>query len=163
MFKNQSNLLRIVILALILVIIIVKGVVFCCEKQSRYNALVEAGSYELYFTYIARDSDYRLFLLLYDPPANPDQLKSRAASIIEEENLITDLHSRETYREFGDHPIRIYFLQPNEEIPYGWEKSELNISMNFDQSAFYRAAVLTAEIPADALTAGDCIYELYEH
>lgn len=163
MLKDKSNIIRITILALILLILAVRGITSCYNEQSRYNDLVEAGHYELYFTYIARDREYHLFLLMHESPKDTESLKTYAASIIEEKHLITDLRSRETYRKFGDHPITIHFMQPNEEIPYGWEKSELNISMNFDQSAFYRATVLTVEIPIGVMTAANCSYNIYEH
>ena len=43
--------------------------------------------------------------------------------------------------------IILTILLPSEELPYGWEKSDANISANFDLSAFYRHTALRVTVP----------------
>lgn len=53
----------------------------------------------------------------------------------------------------------LFMMLPSGELPYGWEKDELNISCNFDQSAFHRATTCTVTVPYGAKSLDGCILE----
>jgi len=55
--------------------------------------------------------------------------------------------------------IFLLILLASEELPYGWEKSDANISANFDLSALYRHTALRVTVPVGAGSFAECICE----
>lgn len=128
----------------------------------RVQKLKQQDYYPLYYTYIAMDKEYRMFYMLNTESVNENEVKIIIKNIIDDE-FITSLRDEEIYNEFGEHSIMLYFLLPSKELPYGWQKSELNITMNFDHSAFYRNTKVLVTVPVDAKTVDDCLIEDYPH
>jgi len=60
------------------------------------------------------------------------------------------------YKLYGDHDIWVHFLFPTSDLPYGWEKTYLDISYNFQFDAITRAEKAKLIIPIDASKPNEC-------
>ena len=118
------------------------------------KTLREKAYYELYHSYIKRDDHYWVYLMLNDEKIGTDALPACF-----DDTFVTDTVAEMYATGFGECPIVVYMLLPCEEIPYGWQKSELYISMNFDRAVFHRSTVWKLTIPRNATVLADCVWE----
>ncbi|MBQ3614890.1 MAG: hypothetical protein II993_02680 [Anaerotignum sp.] len=125
----------------------------CLDRK----VLREEAYYELYHSYIKRDDQYRVYLMLNDEKNNTDGLPACF-----DDTFVVDTAAEMYATGFGEHPIVVYMLWPCEEIPYGWQKSELNISMNFDFATFHQNTIWLLTIPRGATTLEECVWEEYK-
>ena len=149
--KNNNMFPRIAIFAFLLIILCSVFVGKYIAKKNRMDELSEKYCYEVYFKYIENRQSYSLYFM-----CNPDYT---VENIIE--NVITDefLFSLQQRIDNSGKPKAaavVYMMSPTKEIPYGWKKSNLNISCNFDISVFHRNTVCIVKIPYGAESLGEC-------
>ena len=89
-----------------------------------------------------------------------EELELWAQKIITEE-YIKALKDSDTFQKHGAHSTNVYLVSASNELAFGWQKSELNIEMNFDQSVFYRNSHIVVSIPLDATVFNDCNVAAY--
>ncbi|MBE6568810.1 MAG: hypothetical protein E7658_01160 [Ruminococcaceae bacterium] len=134
--------------------------VFCgkfLEKRAEIAALRELPYYTIYQSYVARDEQYRVFLMLNDRTANPEDILSHFSDTFVRET-VSAIHTRS----YGEHPIVVHILLPGDELPYGWSQSEENIAANIDTSVFYRNTHWLLTIPYSAESLAECTLEVRE-
>ncbi len=121
------------------------------DQAKRQHELSKTYSYEIYSSYIAIREVYCVYVM-----CNPEYtLSDIMAQKFTHEYFVSlkaKIDDTETPKEATD----IYLMIPSNELPYGWEKSELNISTNFDQSIFHRHTVCIITIPYGANSFDDC-------
>lgn len=110
---------------------------------SEQKKLDDQDYYELYSSYYDLREEYRMFFLLNGEKINKESNTDTYTETYILESLITEEFISQCVKkaqslDFGNYPIKVYILIPSKEIPYGWQKSNQNISTNFDQSAFYK-------------------------
>ena len=146
---------RIIIFLSVMVIILI----FCVTNHwyisyTEQQELKHLPYYELYSSYYQVREEYRMFLMVH-----PQKTGESSIGEIFTEDFIRDTITKFENTDHGTYPIQVYLIAPSEELPYGWEKSELNISANFDQSAFHRNTYCRVTIPFDAETLQECAIE----
>lgn len=123
-------------------------------------------AYEVYSTYVMMRESFYVYMM-----CNPnyaledvidgvldeqyfDSLKSRVDEKIDKLNQNAD-------KNISSLPTRIFMMLPSKEegILYGWKKDELNISLNFDTSAFHRMTQCIITVPYGAMSLEDCTIE----
>ena len=153
----------------ILTLVLCFGIIFYCgaslvytgtkhvmrakEKAERQEELSKMYSYEVYSSYIAQNEEYKTFLM-----CNPKyDLNDVIVEKLSDEYL-ESLKNKIDDAEKPKLPTRIYMMIPSEELPYGWESSELNISMNFDTSIFHRQTECIIIVPYGATSLNECSF-----
>lgn len=131
----------------------IKHTIRAKEKAERQEELSEMYSYEVYSSYIAKTEEYKIFLMCNPEYTLNDVIIEKLSDEYLEslKNKIDDVGNPRA-------PTRIYMMIPSEELPYGWEKSELNISMNFDTSIFYRQTECIIIVPYGATSLNECSF-----
>ncbi len=151
---NHLKFLRIAAGILVLLLICVPSLTRWYEKRTRTEELSAQPCYEVYFMYVNTRESYRLFLL-----CNPAYTVEEIITATFTESYFEELQSRIDRTGFGEFPATVYLMMPNDELPYGWEKSEANIAINFDTSVFHRSTISTVFIPYGAKTLQNCSVE----
>ena len=151
---QQCNIIRVIICIIVLLLICTMMLVKHFEQESRMKELSLAYTYEVYFTYVENRQSYHLYLM-----CNPN---FSITDIIE--NAFTDeyfnsLKSRIDKANTPSAQTTVFLMNPTDEIPFGWEKSNLNISCNFDASIFRQNTICRITIPHGALTLANCEIE----
>lgn len=153
-FKQNGIFVRTVvcIFALLLTITVILSNYF--ENVSRIKGLYSKYAYEVYFTYVENRQIYRLYLM-----CNPNY---KLTSIIKNTFTTEYLKSLQANIANANTPsaqTTVFLMTPTEEIPYGWEKSNLNISCNFDISVFHNNTICKIYIPYGASDINSCTIE----
>lgn len=146
--------LRIVLLSTALLILICPILIRLHASHKEQKELNKLSHYELYSSYVKIREEYRVFLMV-----NPNRDSGSVMDQIFTDAFIAQTISDMKATGFGDYPIKVYLVQPSDELPYGWKKSELNISTNFDRSIFHRNTYCTVTIPFVAKSLQDCFLE----
>lgn len=149
--RARSILLIVTIFVLIVYLGGFKSCVRHIEHTKRQQELSEMHSYEIYSSYIAvRDAHYVYVM------CNPQYTLSEVIEQKFTEQYFEAL--KLTLDDLGNPniPTEVYLMIPSDELPYGWEKDELNISMNFDRSVFHRHTQYIITIPYGADSLDDC-------
>ncbi len=153
-FKLSNTSVRVVVCILVLLLVITMLLANHFENMSHIKELSSKYAYEVYFTYIENRQTYRLYLM-----CNPDY---SITTIIE--NIFTPEYFdllRTNIATANTPPAQttVFLMTPTKEIPYGWEKSNLNISCNFDISIFNNNTVCKIYIPYGAFDIDSCTIE----
>ena len=150
--KIRRICITILLLALIICIAHV-GIKHIAEAK-RQQELSELDSYEVYSKFVSTKNVYRVFVM-----CNPEYTISDIIALKITDEYIESLKLKSYTPERSDMPIIIHLMKTSDELPYGWEKDELNIAMNFDQSVFHRHTMCRITIPYGAVSADDCTIE----
>ena len=151
MTKKARVVLSIVLFSSLVLICIVGIGMNHIEQAMRQKGLSQMYSYEVYASYIATREVYYVYEM-----CNPIYTLSDIMTQKFTNEYFKSLKSKIDNAEMSNISTEIYLMLPSEELPYGWEKSELNISMNFDQSIFHRHTVCIITVPYGASTFDDC-------
>ena len=152
--KPINKICLLIILVLVLAIILSFSVSII-KNQLHIRQLTEIGYYHLYTTYDARYEQYHVFIMIDAQTQNFEELKQWAQKIVTEE-YIYSMNNSELHKNHGSHPTDVYLVSSSDELKFGWQKSDLNIEMNFDQSIFYRNSHIIVSIPMSARNFSDC-------
>lgn len=148
---------RIMILIALSLLIVLPCVVKIYKRVERQNELDKLNSYELYSTYVALRDQFWVYVM-----CNPEyQLSDTMASKFSDD-YFQSLKSKIDNKAPSKCSAQIFMLFPSEELPYGWEKDELNIKMNFDTSIFHRHTTCIITIPYGANSIDECDIEYRE-
>lgn len=153
-FKPNGASVRIVIFIFALFIVITVLMTNYFEEISHIDELSSKYAYEVYFTYVANRQTYNLYFM-----CNPDYV---LADIIENIFTVEYFDLLQTNIDTLDTPTAqtiAYLMIATDEIPYGWEENELNISCNFDISIFHRNTICRIYIPYGASDIESCTIE----
>ncbi|MBQ7921461.1 MAG: hypothetical protein IJ325_02650 [Clostridia bacterium] len=142
------------ILILVAVLVISENII---SSHMETKALREKPYYELYHSYIQRDEQYWVYLMLNDRIVDPGSRHT-----VFDDRFVADTLLSMHATGFGEYPVVVYMVYPSEALPYGWQKSELNISMNFDEAVFHQNTLWRLIIPGSAKGMGDCTWEEWE-
>lgn len=123
-------------------------------QAKRQQELSELDSYEVYSKFVSTKNVYRVFVM-----CNPEYTISDIIALKITDEYIESLKLKSYTPERSDMPIIIHLMKTSDELPYGWEKDELNIAMNFDQSVFHRHTMCRITIPYGAVSVDDCNIE----
>ena len=157
--KHINKICLLIIITLLLSILI-NFSVNIIKKQFHIKELLEVGYYHLYTTYVAKYEQYHIFIMINNSTKEFEELELWAQKIITEE-YIKALKDSDTFQKHGAHSTNVYLVSASNELAFGWQKSELNIEMNFDQSVFYRNSHIVVSIPLDATAFNDCNVAAY--
>ncbi len=147
----MTLLFTVVILCVILV-----GVAYeLAIEYNRVDALVEQGYYYLYCSYVATKDEYHAYYMTSCETLDIDSITQFVKPIVDS-GLIESLRNHEQYKLHGEKQIKIYFMMPSEEIPYGWWKDEFNISCNFGTGKLDMHTVLILTVPVASESFEDC-------
>ena len=155
--EQKIRRICITILLLALIVCIVNVGIKHIAQAKRQQELSELDSYEVYSTFVAIRNAYHVFVM-----CNPEYTISDIIALKITDEYIDSLKSKSYTTERSDMPIIIYLMMPSAELPYGWEKSELNISTNFDHAVFHRHTMCRITIPHGAASTDDCVIEYCE-
>lgn len=122
------------------------------EQAKRQQELSDMDSYEVYSSYIANREVYYVFVM-----CNPAYTLSDIMAQKFTNEYFMSLKSKIDNAETPKVSTDIYMMVPSNELPYGWEKDELNISVNFDQSVFHRHTQCIITIPYGATSLDECM------
>ncbi|MBE6598929.1 MAG: hypothetical protein E7638_05755 [Ruminococcaceae bacterium] len=147
---------RIIIIPFAIAALLSLALIQFMTQQGAKKELTAKPYYELYASYFEVKEEYRIFLMV-----NPSEATDEFVSKYFTPSFIGETSARMKETGHGDHPIKIYLLHHSNILPYGWYKSELNISMNFDLSVLYQHTYLTVTISADAKTLEECTIDIY--
>ncbi len=153
-FKLSGTSIRIVACIFVLLLVLTIFLTNYFEDMSRIKELYSKYAYEVYFTYIENRQTYRLYFM-----CNPDYTLT---DIIENTFTTEYLGLLQTNIAAANTPpaqTTVFLMTPTEEIPYGWEKSNLNISCNFDLSTFHNNTICKIYIPYGASVIDSCTIE----
>ena len=147
---------RLRIAAIIVVVLFLLGVIAVqvYRSHTEQKELEKLSCYKLYSSYFQIRDEYRVYYMV-----NPDHGKDTVVGELLSDSYIGEIMTEMENTGHGEYPIIVYLISPSDELPYGWKKSELNISANFDLSVFHRNAYCTITIPVDAKSIHDCILE----
>ena len=120
-------------------------------QAKRQQELSEMYSYEIYSSYIATRDAYYVYVM-----CNPEYTLSNIMTQKFTNKYFKSLKSKIDNAEMPKVSTEIYLMTPSEELPYGWEKDEMNISLNFDKSIFHRHTVCIITVPYGANSFNDC-------
>lgn len=126
------------------------------EQLKHKRELSQKPSYEVYKTYIANRNVYHIYVM-----CNPEYPLSEIMVQKFSDDYFLSLKSKIDALEVSEIQTNIYMMMPSE-LPYGWEKSELDISCNFDTSVFYRQSVCVITVPYGADSFDDCKISFFE-
>ena len=149
MQKLRAGIISVVILVSVCALLICFVTAYTEKKE-----LNQLTCYELYSSYVKVRGEYRVYYMV-----NPNKDRESVIYEIFTDSFITEIIAKMKNTGYGDYPIRVYLISPSDELPYGWKKSELNISSNFDQSVFHRNTYSTVTVPFEAENIHDCILE----
>ena len=152
---KKLNKICLIIIIILLFAILINFSVNAIKKQHRMKELLEDGYYHLYTTYVNPRDQYHVFVMINTPTKDFEELELWAKRIITEE-FISTLKNSNIFQDHGASPAEIYLVSSSDELAFGWEKNELNIEMNFDQSVFYRNSHIVVSIPLSAISFSDC-------
>ena len=154
--SNKIKLIVVFILILAIILIFLTHIII---NHHRINQLIKQEYYCLYSTFDPRYELYIVFMMINENSQKNSDLEHWARKIVTN-SYINQLRSDKLYLSQGEYPIKIHLISPSNELPFGWEKDELNIEMNFDQSVFYRNTHLIVTIPISANNFSDCKLEV---
>lgn len=156
-FRITPGLIRLVVIVFIVFMIVFK-VGHCAYTEHRRMAELRAlPYYELGTMCVVshpdfpREPQYVIYLM-----ANPDFLSQDNLEEVLTDTYITKTTARAEQAMSAPVPTCVYIVYPTEEIPYGWEKDELNFSMNFDKAILNQNSICTVVVPPHAVTFSDC-------
>ena len=150
--------LRIMLISTMAIVLIFMTANLLYVSYTEQKELYNQPYYELYSSYYKVRDEYRMFLMV-----NPHKSKEAILEEIFTESFIKDTITRFGNTGYGEHVIRVYMISPSEELQYGWEKSEGNISANFDQSVFHRNTYCIVTISFHAKNLQECTIENLNH
>ena len=127
MQKLRAVIISVAVLALVCALFICLFISYTEKKE-----LYQLTCYELYSSYVKVREEYRVYYMV-----NPNKDSNSVIYEIFTDSFITEIITKMKNTGYGDYPIRVYLISPSDELPYGWKKSELNISSNFDLSVFH--------------------------
>ncbi len=151
MTKKTCMIVCIALLALSGMLCIVDIGMNHIEQARHRQELSEMYSYEVYTSYMATREAYYVYVM-----CNPEYTLSDIIAQKLIDQYLISLKSKIDGAETPHAPTEIYLMTPSDELPYGWEKSELNISLNFDRSVFHRHTVCIITIPYGSDSFDDC-------
>lgn len=149
--KINDTFLRSLIIAFLLIILCSVFAGKYIAKRNRLNELSEQYCYEVYFTYVENRQTYMLYLM-----CNTDYTVADIIDNVFTDEYFVSLRKRIDNTETPSATATIYLILPSNEIPFGWEKSNLNIACNFDVSVFHRNTVCIVTIPYGAESLREC-------
>lgn len=155
MTRRARDVLRIVIFSLLILFCIVNIGTKHIKKQKRRQELSEKYSYEIYSSYVVTREAYYVYVM-----CNPEYTLNDIMAQKFTDEFFVSLKSKIDDTEIPKVSAKIYFMIPSEELPYGWEKDELNISLNFDMSIFHRHTACIVTIPYGADSFDECNIEM---
>ena len=153
MTDRIRNILCILLCIAVLLFCIVNIGIKHIDKAKRIQELSKLHSYEVYSSYIAIRDSYYVYVM-----CNPEYEFSDILNFKLTDEYIESFKLK-SYISETPNTICIYMMIPSEELPYGWEKNEFNISVNFDLSIFHRHTMCIITIPYGADSLEDCSIE----
>lgn len=148
------------IVASIIFLLLIGGHIFATtgmehiEKRNRRQELSLLQSYEVFEGYVPKYDVYEVFVM-----CNPEYTLPDIIALKFTDEYFKALKSHIDGAESSHAPTTVYMMFPSEDLPYGWEKSELNIVMNFDQTIFYKHTTCVITIPYGANAFEECSVE----
>lgn len=172
-----GSLLRVAFAVFIIGLITIPWISSVVRKQTRRKELRELEYYVVYYHPVKEfdyydetlyKENYTVFLMLNSPKEDITACFDRVQRLCEN-NLIDQVKELLTchpeygnmYEQFGEQKIKIYFMYPSDELPYGWEKDYLNIASNVHTGIFYAHAEAVLTIPVGAKTFTECTLREY--
>lgn len=156
-FRITPNLIRLIAIIFILCVIAFK-VGHCAYAEYRHMAELRVlPYYELGTMCVVshpdfpREPQFVIYLM-----ANPDFISQDNLEEVLTDTYITKTTARAEEAMSAPVPTYVYIVYPTKEIPYGWEKDELNFSMNFDKAILNQNSICTVVVPPHAVTFSDC-------
>ena len=149
---------RMIILIAVSLLIAVPFVVNICKRAERQKELNELNSYEVYSTYAAARDSFWVFVM-----CNPEYPLSDIMVSKLSDDYFRSLKSKIDGATTSNCSAKIFMMLPSKELPYGWEKDEVTISLNFDLSIFHRRTAYIITIPYGADSIDECNIEYREH
>lgn len=129
-------------------------------RQMPYYVVYDVFSRHYEYS-IHHDDIYKIYVMV-----NEEQSDLSGNDAIK--NLVTDSFIAEMrkvpetnpdgnlYDQYGEHDIWVHLLLPTEELPYGWQKSYLDISCNIQFSVISNAERAKLIIPTGASNLNEC-------
>ncbi len=152
--KLSGTSVRIIVSIILLLLLCYKPVVNYFENEARVKNLSQKHAYEVYFTYVYINQDYRLYLM-----CNPKYPTVDIIANVFTEEYFNALTARIDADSYPSGPTTVYLMNPADEIPFGWQKSYEDIACNFDHSVFHRNTVCRVSIPYGTTNLDDCEIE----
>ena len=146
--------LRAVIISAVILALACSVCICLYNLYTEKKELNQLLGYELYSAYVESREEYRAYYMV-----NPNKDSQSVIYEIFTDSFISEIIAKMKDTGFGDHPIKVYLIYPSDDLPYGWNKSELNISCNFDLSVFHQNTYCTVTVPFAAESINDCTLE----
>ena len=154
MITRKKNKFCVIICIFVFLFCVINVGIKRVEQNKRYQELSDMHSYEVYSSFVATREIYSVYVMCNTHYSISDVI---AHKFTDEyfESLKLMLESSDVLHVSAV----VYMMLPSEDLPYGWEMDELNISVNFDQSIFHRHTKCIISIPYGASSIDDCSIE----
>ena len=150
--SDRTRIILSVVLCLVLVSpILIKVGTSHIKQAIRQRELSDMYAYKIYFSYAAVRERYEGYIM-----CNPEYTMEEIQEQIFTEETFASLKKHIDEGGFPVNPTRLYLVAPSDEIPYGWEKSELHISTNFDQAILRQQSLYMIDVPYGAKSLKKC-------
>ena len=152
--KTIKNAIRITVCVFVILLLLTLPLKKLIDDLSRQKELSSKYAYEVFFTYVENRQTYYLYLM-----CNPKYTIETVIGNTFTDEYLNLLLSKVENADATPAQTIVFLMKPTEELPYGWEKSDLNIACNFDTSVFHRNTVCKIYIPYGSSDIENCIID----
>ncbi len=168
LFRKKEILLRIICIAVLIGYGTVLIGIPWIRSLVRLNELSKLPYYVVYDRYaMSRFTDYDMFEVYVMVNEKKDEMpiEDKVKSLLTEDFLgeMRNVPSENPdkgnlYEKYGEHDLKVFFMFPAKDLPYGWERGYAsNMEIPYDH-----AIKATLEIPINADSVDDCGLDLWK-
>ncbi len=163
-FLKKEILLRIICIAVLIGYGMVLIGIPWIRSLARLNELSKLPYYVVDDTYVTRDEMFEVYVMVNEKK-DEMQIEDKVKSLLTED-FINEMRNVPTknpekgnlYEKHGEHDLKVFFMFPAKDLPYGWEREYTSI-MDIPHTHAIKA---TLEIPINAYSVNDCLLEFRE-